>query len=113
MQNIKNFLLDYNNAEFIITASLVLSAILFLLIFYKTYSQANLSKFNQKWFENINSVTLTGCNLLILLASWSFALIYKFPYPRTFYITIVFTALVPLNLSLIYKNSFLLKTDKK
>lgn len=113
IQNIKNNFNSYKMSEFIIPISLLFTGILILIFIYKIYKNISLHKSLEIKYIEISSISLTFCNLLILLGSWSYSLIYKFPYPRNLYISIVFSLLVPIVLSLFYKNIFFTKMIKE
>ena len=111
-QNIKNNFNSYKMSEIIIPLSLIFTSLLLLLFIFKIYEKNNIKTLEIK-YRNLNANSLIFCNLIILLGSWSYSLIYKFPYPRNLYVSIVFSLLVPLVLSLIYKNIFLNTIAKK
>lgn len=101
--NIKNNLFAYNLTKIVIPISLILSLILLIGLFYKSLKYLRRGRVKNNLFLGLIIFIITNCNLLIILGSWSYSLIYKFPYPRTIFISIVFSLINPIFLSLIYK----------
>lgn len=102
--NIQNNLSTYNLAKLLIPISLFLSFILFLCLIYQSLKYLKEKKVLQKLFLGYYSFFLITCNFLIILGAWSYSLIYKFPYPRTIFISIIISLLQPICLTLNYKS---------
>lgn len=102
--NIKNNLFAYNLTKVVIPISLIFSLILLIGLFYKSLKYLQNNKVKNNLFLGLNLITISTCNLFIMFGAWSYSLIYKFPYPRTIFISIVFSLINPICLSLLYKN---------
>ena len=105
LENSKNLLSWFEFTNPLINSLLFISISLaiFIPFWFFIYKKINLSDTNLIF--NYTSTIISLSILSILLGSWSFPLIFKFPYIRNVFCTIVFTTITPIGLACILRSS--------
>lgn len=105
LENSKNLLSWFEFTNPLLTSLLFISISLaiFVPFWFFIYKKVNLS--NNHLTFNYTSTIISLSILSILLGSWSFPLMFKFPYIRNVFCTVVFTTITPIGLACVLRSS--------
>ena len=105
LENSKNLLSWFEFTNPLLTSLLFISISLaiFIPFWFFIYKKVNLS--NTHLAFNFTSTIISLSILVILLGSWSFPLMFKFPYIRNVFCTIVFTTISPIGLACVLRSN--------
>ena len=105
LENSKNLLSWFEFTNPLLTSLLFISISLaiFIPFWFFIYKKVNLS--NTHLTFNFTSTIISSSILFILLGSWSFPLMFKFPYIRNVFCTIVFTTITPMGLACVLRSN--------
>ena len=112
LENSKNLLSWFEFTNPLLTSLLFISISLAIFIPFCFLINKKVNPLNTHLTFNYTSTIISLSILSILLGSWSFPLMFKFPYIRNVFCTIVFTTITPMGLACVLRSSINLMNQK-
>ncbi len=100
-RNLRNNIAAYPHGNLVVILSLIIILIAFFILLNYFFRIIGNPSRRRNFDVYLDSTIISACNLLIFISSYSYSIIYRFPYLRNVFISLAITLLIPINLVLI------------